>query len=325
MHERRAQTIALGDGITAVDTEYARPNMDASHLIVDTGRAAFVDTGHNHAVPLLLDALRQADVDVADVDYVFLTHIHLDHAGGAGLLMQQLPNARCVVHPRGAAHMIDPARLIAGTEAVYGKQETRELYGDIQAIEERRVVTADDRQWFALGEREMQTLHTAGHALHHYSLFDPKSAGVFTGDSFGVSYRELDTDAGEFVLPSSTPTHFDPVAAHLSVDRIMACDPKQLFLTHYSRVTDLERLAHDMHASIDAYEQIAMLCRDEDDRFDAIHAAMRQFLFGRARQHGFTGSDDDLHALLDGDIRLNAQGLVSWLARLDKEEQKSDR
>jgi len=324
LHERRAQTIALGDGITAVDTEYARVNMDASHLIVDKGRAAFVDTGHNHAVPLLLDALRQADVDVADVDYVFLTHIHLDHAGGAGLLMQQLPKAQCVVHPRGAAHMIDPTKLIAGTEAVYGKDETRELYGEIQPIDAQRVVVADDRQWFELGEREMQALHTAGHALHHYSLFDPTSAGVFTGDSFGVSYRELDTDAGEFILPSSTPTHFDPVAAHLSVDRIMACDPKQLFLTHYSRVTDLQRLAHDMHASIDAYVEIATQCRDEDDRLDAIHSAMQQFLHGRARQHGFAGSDDDLQALLAGDIRLNAQGLVSWLARLDKEKQKSD-
>ena len=134
----------LNDGVLAIDTEYLRPLQDASHLIVEGGRAAFVDTGANDAVPLLLDALRQQDLDAGDVDYVFLTHIHLDHAGGAGLLMQQLPNARCVVHPRGAPHMVDPERLIAGTIAVYGEDRMRAMYGDIVPIDESRVVIADD-------------------------------------------------------------------------------------------------------------------------------------------------------------------------------------
>ena len=111
MPGHRAQTTQLDDGITAIDTEYARPLQDASHLIVEDGRAAFVDTGTNDSVPLLIDALHQRNLDVADVDFVFLTHIHLDHAGGAGLLMQALPKARCVVHPRGALHMADPAKL----------------------------------------------------------------------------------------------------------------------------------------------------------------------------------------------------------------------
>ena len=213
----RAQTTRLNDGITAIDTEYARPLQDASHLIVEGGRAAFVDTGTNYSVSLLLDALHQQDLNVADVDFVFLTHIHLDHAGGAGLLMQQLPNARCVVHPRGARHMMDPARLVAGTEAVYGVELTRKMYGEIKPIDESRVVIAGDEQWFDLHGRKMQTLYTEGHALHHYCLNDPISRGVFTGDSFGVSYRELDTAAGEFIFPTSTPTHFDPDAAHVSV------------------------------------------------------------------------------------------------------------
>ncbi|MGI9199709.1 MAG: MBL fold metallo-hydrolase, partial [Woeseiaceae bacterium] len=110
----------LDHGIVAVDTEFARPLQDASHLIVEKGRGAFVDTGVNSSVPILLASLQQQDLDPGDVDYLFLTHIHLDHAGGAGLLMQSLPNARCVVHPRGAPHMIDPAKVMAGTKAVYG-------------------------------------------------------------------------------------------------------------------------------------------------------------------------------------------------------------
>jgi len=315
----RAQTTRLNDGITAIDTEYARPLQDASHLIEEHGRAAFVDTGTNNSVPLLIDALQQQDLDVADVDYVFLTHIHLDHAGGAGLLMQELPNAVCIVHPRGIAHMIDPTRLIAGTEAVYGVEETRQMYGDIQAIDASRCVAPEDEQWFDLNGRQMQALYTEGHALHHYSLNDPTSHGVFTGDSFGISYRELDTAAGALVFPTSTPTHFDPEAAHVSIDRIMGCNPEQLYLTHYSRVRDLGRLAADMHASIDAYTEMALANKDADDPLVGIQLAMAEYLKGLARAHGFKGDEDSLQAILEIDIGLNAKGLVSWLQRLKKQ------
>ncbi len=315
---KRAQLTALGDGIIAIDTEYLRPLQDASHLIIQDGRAAFVDTGTNDSVPLLLDALEQQGLAAADVDYVFLTHIHLDHAGGAGLLMSELPQACCVVHPRGAPHMINPERLWAGTIGVYGEEKTVEMYGEILPIEESRVIVADDEAWFDLNGRRLQTLHTEGHARHHYVLNDPASRGVFTGDNFGISYRELDTANGEFIYPTTTPASFDPDKAHKSVDRIMACEPQQLFLTHYSRVTDLERLAADMHAGIDAYVELALANKDEDDRDAKIQQAMDDHLSGRAREHGFKGDRDALWSILEVDIVLNAQGLVSWLQRLEK-------
>lgn len=313
-----AQTTRVDDGIWAIDVEYIRPLHDSSHLIVDGGRAAFVDTGTNDSVPLLIDALHQQDLDVDDVDYVFLTHIHLDHAGGAGLLMQHLPNARCVLHPRGAPHMVSPERLIAGTEAVYGVERTREMYGEIVPVDERRVIVADDEQWIDFNGRKMQTLHTEGHARHHYCLNDPTSRGVFTGDSFGISYRELDTANGEFIYPTTTPTSFDPPEAHKAVDRIMACEPKQLFLTHYSRVTDLDRLATDMHAGIDAFSTMALECRKKDDRVKAIESRMFDYLAGRLVEHGFKGDRDAMWSVLDVDVTLNSAGLVSWLERLEK-------
>ena len=315
---KRAQLTALGDGIIAIDTEYLRPLQDASHLIIQDGRAAFVDTGTNDSVPLLLDALEQQGLAAADVDYVFLTHIHLDHAGGAGLLMRELPEARCVVHPRGAPHMINTELLVAGTIGVYGEEKTREMYGEVLPIEESRVIVADDEAWFDLNGRRLQTLHTEGHARHHYVLNDPASRGVFTGDNFGISYRELDTVNGEFIYPTTTPASFDPDEAHKSVNRIMACEPKQLFLTHYSRVTDLERLAADMHAGIDAYVELALANKDEDDRDAKIQQAMDDHLSARARDHGFKGDRDALWSILELDIVLNAQGLVSWLQRLEK-------
>ena len=314
----RARITELDDGIVAIDTEYFRPLQDASHLIVEGGRGAFVDTGTNDSVPHLLDGLRQRDLDPGDVDFVFLTHIHLDHAGGAGLLMQHLPNAHCIVHPRGAPHMVNPERLIAGTIGVYGERRTREMYGDIVPIPEHRVTVAEDEAWFDFNGRAMQALHTEGHARHHYVLNDPSSRGVFTGDSFGISYRECDTVNGEFIYPTTTPASFDPEEAHKSVDRIMGCDPEQLYLTHYSRVRDLDRLAADMHAGIDAYVEIALAHQAERNRGERIQQAMDDYLSERLLAHGFRGDRDAMWSILEIDIVLNAQGLVSWLERLEK-------
>ncbi len=269
-------------------------------------------------MPLLLDALDQQGLDAADVDYVFLTHIHLDHAGGAGLLMQKLPNARCVLHPRGAPHMVDPERLVAGTIGVYGEKRTREMYGEIVPIDAARVVVAEDRDWFELNGRRLQALHTEGHARHHYVLHDPASRGVFTGDSFGISYRECDTENGEFIYPTTTPASFDPVEAHKAVDRIMACKPRYLYLTHYSRITELDRHAAQMHTDIDAFVDIAMRHKDDPDRGERIERAMDDYLSTRLVDHGFKGDRDALSSVLDIDIVLNAQGLVAWLERLEK-------
>ena len=307
------RTTALGDGITAIDTDHLRPLFDASHLILDGGRAAFVDTGANSSVPLLLETLRLCDVDPADVDYVFLTHVHLDHAGGAGLLMQALPNAKAVLHPRGAPHMIDPAKLVRGAQAVYGAEKFTAEYGDIVPIAAERIIVVEDEQEISLNGRAMQCIYTEGHARHHYVLSDPQSRGVFTGDSFGLSYRELDTARGEFIYPTTTPIHFDPPQAHIAIDRIMELDPAQLFLTHYSRVSDLPRLAGDMHKRIDDFVGIAEQHRDDEERTANMHMSMYAYFVEELGEHGFAGSAEQIHGIVEIDVGLNTMGLEYWL------------
>lgn len=315
MPGQSAQTTVLNDGIVAIDTEYVRPLQDASHLIVENGRAAYVDTGVNSSVPFLLDALVQQDLDVADVDYVVLTHVHLDHAGGAGRLMQNLPNAKCVVHRYGARHMVDPTKLMAGTEAVYGKAKAERMYGRIEPIDEKRIVIPEDEQWFELNGRPLQTINTEGHARHHHVLNDPQSKGVFTGDSFGVSYREHDTDKGEIVFPTTTPVQFDPVEAHKAIDRIMACEPEQVYLTHYSRVRNLDRLAEQMHEGIDAYVAMAREHEHDDNRSAVLRASLLDYYEQRLSEHGYSGDRDSIQSVLGTDVDLNAQGLEVWLNR----------
>jgi glyoxylase-like metal-dependent hydrolase (beta-lactamase superfamily II) len=292
--------------------------LDASHLLVENGRAAFIDTGTNYSVPLLLDALASADIDVGDVDYVILTHIHLDHAGGAGLLMQHLPNARCAVHPRGARHIAGPEKLIAGTEAVYGVEETRRMYGEIQPIDEKRLLVPDDGQVIELAGRPLRVLYTLGHAKHHYCIQDERSQSVFTGDSFGISYREFDTEKGAFIYPTTTPIHFDPPEAHKAIDRIMACEPRQVFLTHYSRVQDLGRLASDLHEAIDGFVAFATAHADDDDRAAKIQNEMFDFLATGLEEHGFEGDRDAMYTLLEPDLVLNTQGLEFWLDHAER-------
>ena len=166
----------FADGVTAVDTEYVRPQMDAAHVVVAQDQVAIVDTGPNTAVPLILAALAELQVAPEAVRFLFLTHVHLDHAGGAGALMRALPNATCVVHPRGAPHMIDPARLIAGTRAVYGDELFSRLYGEILPVARERIVIAQDGQRFELPGRVFETVHTPGHTIDHLCLYDPRAS-----------------------------------------------------------------------------------------------------------------------------------------------------
>ena len=190
-------------GIHAIDTGYVRPGFDAAYLVVEAGRGAFIDCATNHSVPVLLAALAQAGLAPADVDWLVLTHVHLDHAGGAGALMRHLPNARLVAHPRAAPHMVDPARLAAGATAVYGEAEFARHYGELVPVPSGRVVVAADGHEVDLAGRALRCIDTPGHARHHQCVWDARSRSWFTGDTFGLSYRELD---------GATPTGVSPVA-----------------------------------------------------------------------------------------------------------------
>lgn len=308
--------LSFPHGITAVDTDYVRPRLDASHLLVRDGRAAFVDTGTTHSVPGLLKALASKDVDPADVDYVFLTHVHLDHAGGAGELMRHLPNARALVHPRGAAHVVDPDKLIAGTKAVYGEAEFQRLYGEIPPIPAERVIEAPEGLMVQLGRSDLLLIHTPGHALHHYCIVDQVSDAIFTGDTFGISYRIFDTAKGPFIFPATTPVHFDPDQAHASLDRIMEFEPSAVFLTHYSRVADLERLAADMHACLDEFVRMAKSLADAGEaRMEKLKNKMHAYLVQRVRAHGCILDQQTVDTWLEMDVDLNAKGLSAWLDR----------
>jgi glyoxylase-like metal-dependent hydrolase (beta-lactamase superfamily II) len=305
----------LGGGVYLIDTLYLRPGLAASHLVVDDGRAAFVDTGAAPAAPRLLAALDELGIAREQVDYLFLTHVHLDHAGGAGQLMQALPNARAVLHPRGAPHLIDPTRLIAGSIEVYGEELYRQLYGELLPVPADRVLVTEDRQRLMLGRRTFEFIDAPGHARHHHCPIDLDHREVYSGDNFGICYHELDTDRGPFMLPTTTPVQFDPDALHATIDRIMSYGPRRIFQTHFGPVTDLERLARDLHAAIVELVRIAREHARAPDRSARIEADMFRYFSARLDEHGYAGDLARRHALLDDDVRLNTAGLEVWLDR----------
>lgn len=304
-------------GIYAIDAEYHQPLFDAAHLIVEGDRAAFVDCGTSHSVPRLLEALDELGIARENVDWLLLTHVHLDHAGGAGQLLQALPNARAVLHPRGAPHMIDPRKLIEASIAVYGRENYDRLYGQLLPIDAARVLETHEGQRLQLAEREFEIMHTPGHALHHQAFFDLASHSVFTGDTFGLSYRAFDVGGRAFAVPTTSPSQFDPEQLVDSVRRIAARRPQAAFLTHYARITDLERIAVDLVRMIEAQVQVALAHESLPPAAarPAIRAAIKEIFHFELRRFGSTVDESTAELWLGGDVELNTDGLLAWLAR----------
>jgi len=309
--------VDFGQGIHLVDAGYLRPGMAAIHLIVEQGRVGLVDTGTSLSLPGLLDALGQLGLGAANVDYVVLTHVHLDHAGGAGAMMRAFSNAKLVVHPRGARHMIDPSKLIEAAAAVYGADYIQRVYPDILPIEAERVIEAPEGLELSLAGRKLTCFDAPGHAYHHIFIQDGMSGGIFTGDVFGLSYRELDVAGRQFIFPTTTPTQFDHEAMRHTVARILRLDPPAVYQTHYGKFFDVAGGALDLLRRLD---HLVALARAETEqgakRHEHLKLAMGDYLIAEARAHGCELSDQALIEIWETDLELNAQGLCYWL---DKE------
>lgn len=298
--------------LLTVDCHYVMPQLAAAYLRVEGDEAAFIEVNTSHAVPHLLAALKDAGRTPEQVKLVIVTHVHLDHAGGTSALMKLCPNATVLAHPRAARHLVDPSKLVASARKVYGDEVFDELYGVIEPIDAARVRTVEDGEAVQLGDATLRFLHTRGHANHHFVVHDEKQNVVFTGDTFGLVYPQLQK-AGRFAFPSTSPTDFDGPAAIASVKRIMALAPRAVALTHFGLYEDVEVIGAQLLRLLELSAKLFDEGRQSGDEQGTLEQRFKwqleKALTEAAARSGFTPDQAD-RKLMNFDLELNAQGLA---------------
>jgi glyoxylase-like metal-dependent hydrolase (beta-lactamase superfamily II) len=307
----------FGNGIYALDSGYFRDLFDAVHLVVENGRVAIIDTSTKYAVPRIMQSIAALGLTPQAVDWIFLSHVHLDHAGGAGELIRHCPNAKITVHPRGKRHLIDPSQLWRAVCNVYGQEMAEREYGGLDPIAEDRIVETLEGTRLSLAGREFEFWDSPGHAKHHVYIRDTRTNSFFTGDTYGISYREFDNANGAFIFVTSSPSQFNPEEFKASVSRLMQAKPPAVYLTHYAQVTDVVRHGETLLRQADQYAEIALRHRSSgDQRAQLIRADLAELMLTQLKAHGTSLSKAQCLEILDLDLKLNSDGLVCWLDSL---------
>ncbi|WP_139488475.1 MBL fold metallo-hydrolase [Brevibacillus dissolubilis] len=274
-----------------------------------------VETSASPSIPHLVKGLEQLGIQPNEIKNIIVTHIHLDHAGGVGLLLQQCPDARVIVHPKGERHLANPERLIAGAKAVYGDDFDR-LFDPILPVPQERLVTKADGETLQIGPgRTLRFLDTPGHANHHFSIYDPISNGVFSGDTYGMQYHQAeDCGLATFYLPSTSPNQFNPEAMLKSMERMRALGIERIYFGHYGMTTQVDEADEQLRYWIPIFVETAKRCLVQgggvSEITDSLLLQVRKYL----GQRGVPG-DHPVFGILSLDIEVSAMGLADYLSK----------
>jgi len=260
MHARK-----LSDHLYIIDLKpVGLENFIASYVLKWEKPTVIVETGPTCSIPNLLAGLKEIGVRNEDVDYVAVSHIHIDHAGGAGTLLRHLPNAKLIVHAKGAPHIIKPEKLWEQSKLVLG--EVAVVYGEIEPVPQNRVITPSEGMTIDLGgSLRLKVLETLGHASHHLGYFESESQGIFQGDAAGIYFPRLDV-----TIPTSpAPFHLELTLA--SLEKLMQLRPTRLYYTHYGPVENgVERL-RKYEAQLKLWAKIVSEAVKRGDTSESIH------------------------------------------------------
>jgi len=303
----------LGDGISVIDVDLLeRARFAACYLIEADGAAAIFDAGTNYSVPRILAALHARGVHVDHVRYLIASHVHLDHAGGIGALLRELPNAQVLAHPRGVRHLLDPSALQASAEGVYGAAVVARTYGELVPVPPARLRAVADGERIDLGGRSLHFMDSPGHARHHITLWDERSASWFTGDCFGISYRDFDGGAAPLIFPTTSPTQFDPPAMKATIARMLERQPRAMLLTHYARIDQPQARARDLLRLIDEQVRLTQEHAKNENAVAALTDALQRLFYSEVQRLGAPVSESETRRLLAIDAELNAKGMLIW-------------
>lgn len=294
------------------------PERTASYYL--SGDApTLIETSAAPSIPFLLQGLEKRAIHPESIKYVILTHIHLDHAGGAGLLLESLPNATVLVHERGRKHLIDPSRLIESAKEVYG-EAFKKLFDPIVPIPESRIRSVEDGETLDISEGRTLTFYdTPGHAKHHLAIHDGLTNSVFTGDTLGTLYPTRFTGGTELILPSTSPIDFDPNAMIESMKRIRELNADFIYFGHYGFSEQPDHVYHELSLWLDRFIRIS------DRVFEKYNEASDEELVDRLSSKLFNKVETESYIIDPGlfdylthDLNVSAQGMIHYLR---KEEQ----
>ncbi|WP_243120706.1 MBL fold metallo-hydrolase [Pelotomaculum sp. FP] len=311
--------ISLGENIYQVDVNYQGEPERTSCYIILAEKAAIFETGATPGIGRLVEALKDLGVPPGQLAYIIVSHIHLDHAGGAGALIREFPNARVLVHPRGARHLVDPSRLINAARQLYGASFDV-LFGDIYPVPEERVHTPEEGEALDLGGGRVLTIyHTPGHARHHMVIYDPASRGIFSGDCLGGHYPLLSRSIGRpYVLPITPPSEFDPAAFMETFDRLNRLDLENVYFTHFGKVTGASGIIARNRDLVRVYAETGRHMLAAGGGVKDIEEALWSMLWGELSQYGEFKHEKSIIDLLASDMGLNAGGIANYFERMKK-------
>jgi glyoxylase-like metal-dependent hydrolase (beta-lactamase superfamily II) len=310
------QIARTADGITAIDTVMAGERELNAVYLLDAREPCLVEAGPGADHRRLVDALDLAGVGADDLAHVVVTHIHMDHAGGAGALLRRYPRAVVWVHEVGVKHLVDPTRLIASTARTYGEGRMRELYGAMDPVHADRIRAVSDGDIVTLGDRSLEVLHTPGHATHHIAVLDDRSGAMCTGEAIG-SYLPW----ADCFRPALPPPEVDVVAALASIETMRERRPTALLTSHFGAVPNpAEAFDRAAERIGDWSAEVERLLHGDTDATDD---DITEVLMERARVEFETDVgrpfERERYDVL-GSVRMNAQGLARyWRKRWERE------
>lgn len=311
------ETFAVAGGITGIDTRMVGRYLVTSAYLLDGEQPTLVETGPATSSDAVLGGLASLGLGADDLAHIVVTHIHLDHAGGAGTLAERFPSATVWVSDRGARHLADPSKLVSSTERTYGAERARELFGQVRPVASERLRAVANGDAIPLGSRSLEVLYTPGHASHHVCLIDSATGALFTGDAMGVHLPDVGV-----LRPATPPPDFDVELAVDSIERIRSRAGSILLLSHFGPVSEVDHLCDLAARRIVRWSEIVREAMDLDDDLDRIAELLQRQGTSDYQEDADDAIDLERYDLLSS-VRMNAMGLIRyWRRRMEREAQE---
>ncbi|MEQ6377075.1 MBL fold metallo-hydrolase [Bacillaceae bacterium S4-13-56] len=312
--------VDLGYDLTLIDLYDLSLEQRTGAYVFDEEDLTIIETSASPSIPFLLKGLEMMQLDPKDIKYIIVTHIHLDHAGGVGLLIEKCPNAKVIVHPRGKKHLADPTKLIQGAREVYG-ETFDSLFDPILPVPKQQLMTMEDGETLQIGKDRLLTFYdTPGHAKHHFSIHDSKSNGIFTGDTIGVLYPQTRNDGFDLVLPSTSPNQFDPDSMMQSLEKIEGLGVDRVYFGHFGMSTEPEtvyqQIRHWLPLFVEAGEKVneemdgASMIQKSKAVSEELYQLVGKYLFEKG-----LSDDHEVYSYMKVDLQVCGMGIVDYLEK----------